>query len=95
MITVTDTGIGIPSDQLQRVLRPFERIDNRYTRKANGTGLGLPLVKALMALHNGSLTINSGPGIGTTVSLRFPPPPREGVVSQGPPAAPTKDSPAF
>jgi len=95
VITVTDTGIGIPSDQLQRVLRPFERIDNRYTRKANGTGLGLPLVKALMALHNGSLTINSGPGIGTTVSLRFPPPPREGVVSQGPPVAPTKDSPAF
>ena len=75
LVTVTDTGIGIPPDHLQRVLRPFERIDNRYTRKANGTGLGLPLVKALMELHNGSLTINSGPGIGTTVSLRFPPPP--------------------
>lgn len=74
-ITVSDTGIGIPPDQLQRVLRPFERVDNRYTRKAGGTGLGLPLVKALIELHGGSLTINSTPSVGTTVTIRFPPPP--------------------
>jgi signal transduction histidine kinase len=74
-ITVADTGVGIPPDQLERVLRPFERIDNRYIRKAGGTGLGLPLVKALTELHGGTLSIDSTPGVGTTVTVGFPPPP--------------------
>ena len=77
-LTVADTGIGIAPDQLQRVLRPFERIDNRYARKTGGTGLGLPLVKALTELHGGDLTIDSAPGLGTTITIRFPPPPATG-----------------
>jgi two-component system, cell cycle sensor histidine kinase PleC len=71
-ITVTDSGVGIPAGQVGRVLCPFEQIDNQYSRTTDGTGLGLPLVKSLVELHGGSLTIESQEGIGTTVSVRFP-----------------------
>ena len=71
-IAVTDTGIGIPADQIERVQRPFEQSDNRYNRAAGGTGLGLALVKGLAELHGGSLRIDSTPGTGTTVSIRLP-----------------------
>ncbi|MEI8397366.1 MAG: PAS domain S-box protein, partial [Rhodospirillaceae bacterium] len=51
VLTITDTGVGIPADQLSRVLRPFEQVDNRYCRSAGGTGLGLALVNALIELY--------------------------------------------
>ncbi len=69
---VADNGCGIPAEQLPRVLRPFEQIDNRYSRAAGGTGLGLSLVKGLISLHGGRLIIDSTPGVGTTVRVRFP-----------------------
>ena len=74
-ITVSDTGIGIPHDQIARVTMPFEQIDNSYARAHGGTGLGLPLVDGLVRLHGGSLKIDSEVGVGTRIAVRFPPPP--------------------
>ena len=72
-LSVADTGIGIPGDQLERVLQPFVQVENIMTRSHSGTGLGLPLCKALMELHDGRLTLESEPGNGTVVTIRFPP----------------------
>ena len=72
-ISVADTGIGIPKDQIARVMEPFEQLDNRYNRSRGGTGLGLALVKALVYLHSGEIRIESDVGVGTTVSVIFPP----------------------
>ncbi|CAK0749389.1 two-component system, cell cycle sensor histidine kinase PleC [Azospirillaceae bacterium] len=80
-ISVSDTGIGIPPNQLSRVLRPFEQIENVYSRAKGGTGLGLPLIKGLIELHGGTLTIESYPGVGTKVRVWFPAAPGRG--SQG------------
>lgn len=71
-VEVEDTGCGIPADALDRVLQPFEQIDNEQTRRHNGAGLGLPLVDALLALHGGKLDIRSEIERGTFVALRFP-----------------------
>jgi signal transduction histidine kinase len=71
-IRVSDTGIGISHNQLSRVLRPFEQIENVYSRSKGGTGLGLPLIKGLIELHGGTLNIESSPGVGTTVRVWFP-----------------------
>ncbi|HTJ63481.1 MAG TPA: HAMP domain-containing sensor histidine kinase [Alphaproteobacteria bacterium] len=72
-LTVYDTGIGIPADQIPRLTVPFEQIDNSYARSHGGTGLGLPLVDGLVGLHGGTLTIDSTVGAGTRVTVRFPP----------------------
>ncbi len=74
-ISVCDTGVGIPRDQIARVTLPFEQIDNSYAKAHGGTGLGLPLVDALVRLHGGTLTIDSEVGVGTRVTVRFPPRP--------------------
>ncbi|CAK0767662.1 two-component system, cell cycle sensor histidine kinase PleC [uncultured Gammaproteobacteria bacterium] len=71
-ITIADTGIGIPSDRVSGLMRPFEQLDNSFGRSAGGTGLGLSLVKALTDLHQGSVAIDSTPGIGTRVTVHFP-----------------------
>jgi PAS domain S-box-containing protein len=81
ILSVSDTGIGIPAGQLGRVTEPFERVDNRYSRATAGTGLGLALVSGLVRLHRGTVSIDSTVGLGTTVSVWFPPRPL-------PPAAP-------
>jgi signal transduction histidine kinase len=72
LITVEDTGPGIPSAQLSRVLEPFGQHETPLTRRLAGVGLGLPIAKALMALHGGELVIDSKRGRGTTVELRLP-----------------------
>jgi PAS domain S-box-containing protein len=71
-ICVIDTGIGIAEADIARALEPFGQIDSELSRKYEGTGLGLPLVKALMELHGGEFLIDSENGVGTTVSVRFP-----------------------
>ncbi len=73
VVSVTDTGIGIPPDQRARILKPFEQADNRYGRSATGTGLGLALVVGLLELHHGRFTLDSTVGVGTRVELWFPP----------------------
>ncbi|MFZ2004523.1 MAG: ATP-binding protein [Stellaceae bacterium] len=72
-VTVADTGIGIPQDDLERVLKPFEQVDSSFTRQHQGTGLGLPLVKAIMEMHGGRLELKSELGVGTQVTVIFPP----------------------
>jgi signal transduction histidine kinase len=74
-IGVADNGIGIAEADLPKVLRPFGQADNAYTRKHDGTGLGLPLVKSFVELHAGRFAIKSGLGAGTTVTISFPPRP--------------------
>jgi len=69
---VRDTGIGIPAAQLDRVLQPFVQVDSSLSRAHEGTGLGLPLVKAMAELHGGSLQLESGVGIGTTAMVILP-----------------------
>ena len=71
-ITVADTGIGIAPENLQRVLEPFMQVDSSLGRLHQGTGLGLPLVKAIMALHGGALDLKSEVGVGTTATVVFP-----------------------
>ena len=72
-VTVTDTGIGIPEEDLERVLKPFEQVDSSLSRQHQGTGLGLPLVKAIMEMHGGRLRLRSTLGTGTAVTVVFPP----------------------
>ncbi|MBT3533645.1 MAG: PAS domain S-box protein [Rhodospirillaceae bacterium] len=69
---VSDTGIGIASEDIATALQPFGQIDSDLNRKYPGTGLGLPLATELIEMHGGSLNINSEPGVGTTITVRFP-----------------------
>jgi len=72
-IAISDTGIGMAPDRIAHALEPFKQLDGRVARRFEGVGLGLPLAKALVRLHEGSLTIESAPGVGTTVTVCFPP----------------------
>ncbi len=71
-VTVSDTGIGIAAEDLENALAPFYQVDSAYCRTLEGTGLGLPISRALAELHGGSLDLESEPGVGTTVIVRFP-----------------------
>lgn len=72
-ITVSDTGIGMSAADLEQIGQPFHRIDNAYTRAAEGTGLGLSLTKGLITLHGGTMAIDSAPQVGTKVTVTIPP----------------------
>ena len=72
VVQVVDSGIGIAPEYLDRITQPFVQIDSGMNRKYEGTGLGLSLVKSMAELHGASVEIDSTPGIGTTVSIRFP-----------------------
>jgi PAS domain S-box-containing protein len=69
---VRDTGIGIACEQLPTALAPFGQVDGSLSRKYQGTGLGLPLTKALVELHGGKIELTSVVDIGTEVTIRFP-----------------------
>jgi signal transduction histidine kinase len=71
-VVVKDTGQGIPSEDLERVLRPFGQLEDHLTRQNTGIGLGLPLARALVRMHGGDLTLASTIGEGTTVEVRLP-----------------------
>lgn len=72
-IQVTDTGIGMRSEDIQTALTPFGQIHDRAAPHDDGTGLGLPLAKSLVERHGGRLSLKSAPGKGTKVTLSFPP----------------------
>ena len=72
VISVTDTGIGVPKDEIQRLGERFYRVDKSRSRDLGGTGLGLSIVKHLMIAHGGRMEIESQLGKGTKVSLFFP-----------------------
>ncbi|WP_192385791.1 sensor histidine kinase, partial [Mesorhizobium silamurunense] len=69
---VSDTGIGIAEEDMANLGKPFMQIQNDYTRRFEGTGLGLSLVKGLVALHEGTMSIESAPGEGTTATISLP-----------------------
>jgi|GEM_PF-983663 len=71
-ITVSDTGIGIAAADIPKVLSSFGQVDNAMSRQHDGTGLGLPIVKSLVELHGGRLTIDSTLGEGTSVTVTLP-----------------------
>ncbi len=69
---IADTGIGMAPEDIPTAFSKFRQIDSALNRKYEGTGLGLPLAKALTELHGGSLEIESALGAGTTVTVRLP-----------------------
>ena len=71
-IEIKDTGIGIAVEDIPLALAPFGQIESALSRKHQGTGLGLPLTKALVELHDGILDLTSTLGAGTTITLLFP-----------------------
>jgi len=71
-ITVTDTGIGMSPEQVQIALLPFGQVDNTFARRHEGAGLGLPLTRHLMDLHQGTIEIHSVPDSGTRITARLP-----------------------
>ncbi|MCF6199687.1 MAG: ATP-binding protein [Hyphomicrobiaceae bacterium] len=71
-ITIEDNGIGIPQSEIAKLGRPFEQIENQFTKSHSGTGLGLAISRSLMELHQGHLHIKSAVNIGTRVSCHFP-----------------------
>jgi signal transduction histidine kinase len=71
-LTVADTGIGIAAEDISKALAPFGQVDSSLSRKHNGTGLGLPLSKALAEAHGGTLVLASQIGKGTEVTVTFP-----------------------
>jgi len=71
-ISVTDTGIGIQKDYLERLFKPFTQIETGLSRKYEGTGLGLSISKRLVTLMGGEITVESEPGRGSTFSFTLP-----------------------
>jgi DNA-binding response OmpR family regulator/anti-sigma regulatory factor (Ser/Thr protein kinase) len=72
LLRVTDTGSGIPAENLPRVFDRFYQVDSSQTREQEGTGIGLSLTKELVELHKGKIEIESVEGTGTTVSILLP-----------------------
>ncbi len=72
VVRISDTGVGIPRDEIQRLGERFYRVDKTRSRELGGTGLGLSIVKHLMLVHGGKMEIESQLGQGTKVSLFFP-----------------------
>jgi signal transduction histidine kinase len=65
-LTIADSGIGIGATEMERLRTPY------YSSKPNGTGLGLPIARQIVAGHDGTLTIESTSGLGTTIRVRLP-----------------------
>jgi signal transduction histidine kinase len=71
-IVVRDTGIGMTEAEITKAMRPYGQINSALIKNAEGTGLGLPLVKSLIELHGGTFEIQSVKGEGTTMTVHFP-----------------------
>jgi signal transduction histidine kinase len=74
MLSVTNTGPFVPPREVDRLFQPFQRLDGRRTHHKNGHGLGLSIVRAIVAAHGGTITADSLPGGGLTVDVTFPAP---------------------
>jgi PAS domain S-box-containing protein len=71
-LSVIDTGIGMSADDIKVALSTFGQVDSKLSRQHQGTGLGLPISKSLVELHGGTLTVESVPNKGTTMTATFP-----------------------
>ncbi|MFM2421737.1 MAG: hypothetical protein RL291_267 [Pseudomonadota bacterium] len=74
MISVRDSGVGMTDDEVLVALTPFGQVDGSHARWREGTGLGLPIARALVELHGGTLEIKSAKNVGTEVIVFLPPP---------------------
>ena len=72
VLTVSDTGIGIAPEHQQRVFERFYRVDKSHSKEVGGTGLGLSIVKHSAMVHNAKIDLQSTPGKGTSITVRFP-----------------------
>lgn len=72
-VTVRDTGIGMTAEEVMVALTPFGQVDGSRQRWREGTGLGLPIARALVQLHGGELKVQSQKGVGTEISVILPP----------------------
>jgi signal transduction histidine kinase len=72
VVSIRDTGCGIPAGDLERVLEPFNQVEDHLTRENEGVGLGLPLARAMIRLHGGELSLTSEVGVGTLVEVKLP-----------------------
>ena len=72
VISVSDTGIGIPREHIDRVFERFYRVDKSHSKKIGGTGLGLSIVKHGAAVHGADVDLKSKPGRGTVITITFP-----------------------
>lgn len=71
-LSVSDTGVGIDPSDMEKLFRKFTRIDNPLSIKAGGSGIGLYLLKQIVDLHEGKITVKSAKGEGTTFKVTFP-----------------------
>jgi PAS domain S-box-containing protein len=71
-VSVSDTGIGIAADQIDKIFSRFHRVDNAGGRSQEGTGIGLAMVKELVKLHHGTIAVTSTPGEGSTFTVSIP-----------------------
>lgn len=72
VVTVADTGTGVPAAELPRLFERFHRIENARSRSNEGSGIGLALVRELVGLHGGTISADSSEGVGTTFTIRLP-----------------------
>ena len=72
MLSIEDSGCGIPKDALKKLGRPFEQVQNQFSKNHTGSGLGLAISRSLAELHGGAIKIRSTEGVGTIVSVRIP-----------------------
>lgn len=70
-LTISDTGSGIPEEMKERIFEPFFRLDKSRSRALGGVGLGLALVREIVSVHGGSITVKSNPSGGTTFAVTF------------------------
>lgn len=84
IVSITDTGIGISPEDKKKLFKPFSQIDASISRRYEGTGLGLALVKELIELHGGMIWVESEAGKGSTFSFKLPVKPDKSVFSQKP-----------
>jgi signal transduction histidine kinase len=75
VVGVRDTGVGIAGEHLPRIFERFYRVDPGRSRHDGGTGLGLAIVRHMVEAHGGEVGATSRPGVGTTITARFPDPP--------------------
>jgi signal transduction histidine kinase len=71
-IEIADNGIGIAAQDMERLFQPFRQVDGKLTRSASGAGLGLALMRRLVELHDGTLEVQSTPGVGSIFKVQLP-----------------------
>jgi signal transduction histidine kinase len=71
-VEVSDSGIGIPHDDIQHIYERFYRVDKSHSREIGGTGLGLSITRSAILMHRGSINVNSEEGVGTVFTVKIP-----------------------